>query len=247
MSFTEPFVIHIHVNGEHANRTLAALAHHIPAGVPVFMSASPLADKVTAIRHGADVALDARSDVLVVVDNDVLLPEGSLGSLITAFRTSASESACATKAPLTGPWSSAFQVIYSYAVQESFRHNLFPKRPTGSFYAVNPAIVRDVLTPGFAEGDILAQIKAKQSALVVWSPYANDFRSEVRRRVRHLGTSEMNGFSRLHSNSQFISEAKLIHLPDSADRNWFVASMKLWHHVHETASKLAVRDQGGLF
>lgn len=223
------------------------LAQHIPSGIPVFISASPFADKVAAIRHGADVALDAGSDVLVVVDNDVVLPDGSLDSLVTAFRNSASESACATKAPLTGRGSSEFQLLYSYAVQESFRHGLFPKRPTGSFFAVSPAIVHAVLTPGFAEGDVFSQIGAKQSGLVVRSPYAKDFRSEVRRRIRHWKTSENNGFSRLHSDPHFASEAILVQIPASVDRNRFAESIKLWHQVHETASTLAVRNFGRVF
>lgn len=242
ISFGERFMIHIHVNGANFDRITTELKHQIPVGIPVLITASPLSGKILAIRHGADVAMEAGSDVLMVVDNDIFLPDGSVEILVNAFRASASEAACATKAPIAADGSSTFQLLYSYAVQESFRHNLFPKRPTGSFYALNPAIVHTILSPGFAEGDLLSKIGANQSGLVVRSPYANDFRSEVNRRVRHSKNSEMNGFFRLHSGFYFASEALATQLPDAVSRARFSESIRLWDRVHRTAQILAVRD-----
>ncbi|MFI6302272.1 hypothetical protein ACIBCH_10400 [Amycolatopsis thailandensis] len=234
-------MIHLHVNGMHCEPALTALTRTLTADIPLMTSAVPLADKRAAIRYGAEAALDSHSDALIVVDNDILIPGGALESLVTAFRTSTSGAACATKAPLTGFWSSPFQLLYSYAVEQSFHHNLFPKRGTGSFYAIDPVIVRSVMSSGeIGDTATLARIGVDLSNVVVQSPYAVDIDAEVDRRTRHWLASNRNGYFRFHSDSNFADDAMKIKIPNSVDGPRFRSSIRLWRRVHEAAAARAV-------
>lgn len=233
------FDVHIHVNGPGAHAAIVSLRDELPPGMPVKISSSSISDKIAAVRVGANSALIAGCDVLVVVDNDVQLEPGSLEAMLAAFRASCAQAVFATKAPFTTKSSSEFQLVYSYAVQESFQHRLFPKRPTGSFYAIEPAVVHLILISGLAEGDMLARIGAEDCGVVVRSAYARDFVSETDRRIRHWRASEQNGFIRLHSHQGFSLEAASITLPQSVDRDRFMQSIDLWAQIHETAARLA--------
>ncbi|MCC3655776.1 hypothetical protein LIX60_30820 [Streptomyces sp. S07_1.15] len=210
---------------------------YLKAEIPLMTSAMPFADKRAAIRYGAEVALDSHSEILVVVDNDIVIPGDALESLVAAFRTSASGAACATKAPLTGFWSTPFQLLYSYAVQQSFCHDLFPKRGTGSFYAVDPAIAHSVMS--YSEiGDtaMLARIGATLSSVVVQSPYADNIDAEIDRRARHWLASSRDGYFRFHADPNFADDAMTIKIPNSVDRPRFRNSIRLWRRVHEEAA-----------
>ncbi|MDT0169450.1 hypothetical protein [Pseudarthrobacter sp. BRE9] len=207
------------------------------------ISVGKVADKIAAVALGAELAKDERADVLVVVDNDVYLAEGAIEMLLQAYRRSEVQAAAATKAPLITRDSTEFQRLYSYAVQESFRSGIFPKRPTGSLYAIHPAIVPTVLPLGHAESDRLAAIGAARSRALVQSPYAEDYESEVERRVRHWLHAERHGYSRLHSTPDFAKGALSVPLPSSVDRRRFQASMNLWRAIHSTAAVIATKAQ----
>lgn len=234
------YVIHLHVNGQHCESTLADLMKGLTAEIPLITSVMPVADKRAAILCGAEVALESHSDALVVVDNDIVIPDGALESLLAAFRTSTSGAACATKAPLTNPQSSPFQLLYSYAVQQSFRHNLFPKRGTGSFYAIDPALARFAISHSeIGDTALLARIGANLSRVVVQSPYAGDIGAEVDRRVRHWIASRRNGYFRFHSDPNFADDAMAIRIPSCVDGPRFHNSIRLWRRVHEAAAEKA--------
>jgi|GEM_PF-4160258 hypothetical protein len=230
-------ILHLHVNGPGRAETTERLLRSVPSDLSVLLTSDPVPSKIASVHCGADLATRSCADALVVVDNDVILPSGAIDSLLLAFRASSTPVATATKAPLTGRWSTNFQVLYSYAVQVSFGYQLFPKRATGSFYVIDPSIVRSLLPEGCNEGDLLSKAGAIASGVTIKSEYARSFELEVARRVRHLEASSRFGFQRLHADPLFASDAMLQRLPDAVDRARFVASLELWARVHEAAGR----------
>ncbi|MEW5928945.1 MAG: hypothetical protein AB1941_15905 [Gemmatimonadota bacterium] len=173
-----------------------------------------------------------------MLDNDVWLPEHSLSSLLDAFRRSSAGLATCTKAPLVLPDASEFQRLYSYSVQQSFLHGLFPKRPSGSFYAISPVLGQG-MPDRCNEGDLFVSMPHVESGVVIYSPYPRTKEEEIGRRARLTYDSLLHGSRRFHDHPEFFAEARDIALPPQTDRRRFLASHRLWAEIRR------IVDEGG--
>lgn len=248
-STSSEFAIQVHVNGDECSAVARAVRSlvSVDKGFPVRISSSRVADKVVAVLYGAGVAADGRYDALVILDNDIILTPDAIPLLLSAYSDSVAQVACAYKAPLITRSSSEFQQLYSYAVQASFAHSLFPKRPTGSLYAVHPSAVSSIFLVGHAESDRLSLAGATGSKALVLSSYPRDFEAEVDRRVRHWTFAERHGYQRMHSDPEFGVEAGYVSLPTAVDAGRFRASLAVWNDVHGIANQRAADLDGVVF
>lgn len=232
----ERLTLHVHSNGtELPLYGIGGLA--IPGAVRVDTH-DPVGGKPRAIRFGAAYAEAWGADVVVVLDNDVWLPQHALKSLLIAFRRSSTGLATCTKAPLVPTDASEFQRLYSYSVQQSFLHGLLPRRPSASFYAISPALGRGI-PDGCNEGDLFVSMPHAESGVVIFSPYPRTMDEEIRRRIRLTQGSALHGIRRFHDHLEFYAEARAIALPPQTDWSRFLASLSLWAEIRR------IVDEGG--
>lgn len=232
----------VRVNGLGSRKVAATLQRSIPAHARVLVSGSEHADKSDAVRWGGQIAIENRGDMLLVVDNDLRVTPEAVHSIIAAYRASPNRLASALKRPLITAQSTDFQRTYAFAVDESFRWGMFPKRATGSFYALDPSCAEEIILPGHAESDLLAKAGALPSGAVVYSEHSADMEGEIRRRARHWQFAEGRSHARLHSHPAFLQEALALNLLGRVDPARFRTSVYLWDRVHRLAEQAALAE-----
>jgi len=191
--------------------------------------------KIGVVNNGLAEARAASADAFLCVDDDIIIPAGSLVALTSLYRRSGFSGATCAKAPHLGARPTAFQRLYSYAVQVSFRYAIAPKRPTGSLYCINPALL-DRFPDGCNEGDVLSRLNLPLSTIPVFSQYPASMELEIARQRRLLRAASLIGFERFHDNGAFASSLlRLRSLPAVIDRRRFHESLHLWTAIRQIA------------
>ena len=196
---------------------------------------TPIASKIAAVNRGLDEARSSKADLFLSVDDDVVIPPTAISRLTALHRKHTAAGVTCAKAPFLHSRSTAFQRLYSYAVRASFHFNIVPKRPTGSFYCLDPSALQE-FPSGCNEGDVLAQMGLPLSTLTIWSEYPRSMSLEIDRQRRLLYASRSIGYERFHDNRSFASSVlQLRQLPATIDPNRFRQSVNLWSFIRERA------------
>lgn len=196
------------------------------------------ASKIATVNAGLMEARAERADLFLCVDDDIVIPPTALETMVQLFREGDVAGAASAKAPLLHGRSTEFQRLYSYAVRASFQFNLAPKRPTGSFYCLDPFAVA-AFPDGCNEGDILTSLNLPLSPIPILSEYPVSLEAEVARQTRLLRASQSIGFERFHDNREFASAlGQMKELPSPLDRERFRQSLRLWDDIRNAARAL---------
>lgn len=217
------FHVHIHINGidrqlcpftqdatgvnnsyiQIINRICKDLFKLLPN---VHITLSPESGKINAVNFGLISARTKQASLFFCVDNDILFFGNTINQIINLYHRNKkifSGVACA-KCPYTNQYSSNFQRKYSLCTQLSFKYNLYPKRPTGSFYAIDP--FRIIKFPEMSnEGDFLDRQGVLLSELIVYSEFPKTIEAEILRRKRIFTASNNINYTRIHDDIGFLN------------------------------------------
>jgi hypothetical protein len=188
----------------------------------------PTSGKTRAINLALKEARRLGCAFLLCVDDDIVVPPEAVGqALETAVAHPHLHAFTAYKAPLVSTHSTAFQRLYSYAFTTSFRHNIYPKRATGSFYCLNVNRISD-FPSGCNEGDVLDRVPHVYTGAVVRSPFPPTRAEEVARRVRLELACRTAGYARLHHDPAFLEDVdRRLRLPTSVDKPRYRRALRL--------------------
>jgi len=139
--------------------------------------------KVPAVNMGLEMARSCRADLFFCVDNDIVFDRDAVDRLVQQYGRARHSGLVCKKAPLLTVSSTDFQRIYSVSFRLSFAFDIFPKRPTGSLYCVDPTAIC-AFPAGCNEGDYLAQCGVPFSDVTIYSEFPQTFEDEVARRTR---------------------------------------------------------------
>lgn len=207
--------------------------------LPVQLIAAVNPGKVTAVNSALTMARRRHSDLLFCVDNDIVFEPAAIRCMIELHRKWHRGGVACKKAPLVRAGSTRFQCVYSYSFQVSFATGLFPKRPTGSLYCVDPQVIT-AFPSECNEGDFLAMSDIPLSDIVVLSEFPRTIEEEVRRRVRLRYGSRSIGYSRPADNLHLMNDilqATTIHSSIIRSAS-FLESMSTYERVFSTVEGL---------
>jgi hypothetical protein len=192
------------------------------------VTADPRSGKTRAVNFGLREARRLGCDLLLCVDDDLVVPRLAVSRILEAMATHARAHALtAYKAPLLTSQATPFQRLYSYAFTTSFRHNIYPKRATGSFYGIRVNRIEE-FPADCNEGDLLDRVPNAYAGVVVRSPFPKTRDEEVRRRIRLELACRAARFQRLHHDPAFLDDVdRCLILPDVVDKDRYRQALAL--------------------
>lgn len=200
--------------------------------------------KIHAVNLGLREARRLGYDLLLCVDDDLMLPRFAVSRILETMAAHPTAQAfTAYKAPLVTSQDTPFQRLYSYAFTTSFRHDIYPKRATGSFYGLRVSRAED-FPANCNEGDLLDRIPNAYAGVVVRSPFPRTRDEEVDRRMRLELACRAVRFPRLHHDPTFLDDIdRRFRLPDSVDKARYRRALALSRGiVAEAMERLKVLD-----
>jgi len=230
------------INGESAlrfNPSYVAHAFEVLAPLPVRVSISTKADKIRTVNQGLSIARASAHDLLFVADDDIVFDSTTITRMIRLHLQRNNKGIGCMKAPLVHDGSTDFQRVYSRSFEVSFDMELFPKRPTGSLYCVDPKLVSE-FPQGSNDGDYLAVSGVPLSDIVIRSEFPLTLEEEIQRRVRLRRGSCLIGYVRPTDDIQLLNGIlNATSQPRAAiERDSFVSSMKVYEIVFSTMESM---------
>jgi hypothetical protein len=207
--------------------------------LPVLVLTTVHPGKVEAVNSALNMARSRQSDLLFCIDNDIVFGPMAIRHMIELNRKWQRGGVACKKAPLVKPGSTRFQRVYSYSFQVSFSTGMFPKRPTGSLYCVDPQVLT-TFPSACNEGDFLAVSGIPLSEVIVHSEFPRTMEEEIHRRVRLRRGSRAIGYSRPADNLDLMREilnVTTVHSSITRDAR-FLESMSLYERVFSTVDGL---------
>jgi hypothetical protein len=232
------FEILVCINGESAlgfNPAYIARALEVLAPLSARITISAKADKISVVNQGLSIARAAEFDLLFVVDDDIEFTSTTVAMMISLHKQLNGKGIGCMKAPLVHNGSTEFQRVYSRSYEVSFDIELFPKRPTGSIYCVDPKLISE-FPAGSNDGDYLALCNVPLSGIAVRSEFPPTIEQEIRRRVRLRRASLRTGYTRPTDNIHLLNEILgTTTKPRAAiESKPFLESMKVYETVFST-------------
>lgn len=222
--------------------TRGVAAENLPGAHVTWSAAS---GKIPAVNFALREARRFGYDLLLCVDADLVLPRSAIArTLECAAAKPRLTAVTAYKAPLVTAQASAFQRLYSYAFEMSFRHGIYPKRSTGSFYCLHPDRIGE-FTSRCNEGDVLERLSHAYSGVIVQSPFPPTRDAEVARRLRLESASRASGHTRLHHDPAFLDDVdRHFRFPAALDRALYRRALSLSRGIVAEASERMRYENG---
>lgn len=247
MPILRQWKFHIHINGnadyEEEFKLLTGLLDLVK--IPTVITASKYTGKINAVNYGISQARK-ENKMFFCVDNDISIPLHATRNMLELFSSANNrDGVTCHKAPLLTENSTDFQRVYSYSVQMSFLYNIYPKRPTGSFYCIDPNRVTR-FPENCNEGDYLDRLNILRSWEVVLSEYPATISEEIERRKRLRKSSDAIGYSRIHSESDFLEKGFQKNTPSFLVRDdLYIKSIAQHKFVRDSISVECPSDENG--
>lgn len=207
--------------------------------LPFRIGFSSISDKIETVNSGIAMARNDLADLFFSIDNDIVFDSWAVRKMIETHQTLRQVGVACKKCPLIHKKSTAFQCAYSYSFQVSFATDLFPKRPTGSLYCIDPESLTE-FPPGCNEGDYLASRAVPISNVVIYSEFPQTFEEEISRRCRLRRASRAMGFDRPTDNVELMADiVRTASVSSSVLRSEnFLRSMLLYNRIFAAVDKI---------